>query len=332
MAWEDPEEPWLIVVTLSEDDFTWREAEPEPFLPLVNPSMAEIAFHDSGKSISSNFRDATGLREVISAPIRGATVQGRIFIAEPKEVNEYSLILAEMIGLLIERSMDYAVALRTSTREAVQEERIRVARDLHDGLLQSFTGVVLQLETIHSLIDKQPAEARRMITDIEGLIMGDQRELRSYVEQLRPRRRIIEVPFDFQSRMDELRSRFHTQWGIGVSFEAESIDPLVAKSLGQETFRIIQEAVTNSAKHGAASHIVVRVSSADNAMKIEIVDDGSGFPFHGRMTLAAIRESGVGPAMLAERVAALNGDLAVESSGAGARVEISVPLGFAGTS
>ncbi|PYQ51733.1 MAG: hypothetical protein DMF59_06955, partial [Acidobacteria bacterium] len=115
MAWEDPEEPWLIVVTLSEDDFTWREAEPEPFLPLVNPSMAEIAFHDSGKSISSNFRDATGLREVISAPIRGATVQGRIFIAEPKEVNEYSLILAEMIGLLIERSMDYAVALRTST-------------------------------------------------------------------------------------------------------------------------------------------------------------------------------------------------------------------------
>jgi len=73
-------------------------------------------------------------------------------------------------------------------------------------LLQSFTGVVLQLETIHSLIDKQPAEARRMITDIEGLIMADQRELRSYVEQLRPRRR-IEVPFDFQSRMDDLRSR-----------------------------------------------------------------------------------------------------------------------------
>ncbi|HYS55037.1 MAG TPA: histidine kinase [Thermoanaerobaculia bacterium] len=331
MAWEDPEEPWLIVVTLSEDGFTWREAQPEPFLPLVDPSMAEVAFHDSGKSISSNFRDATGLREVISAPIRGESVQGRIFIAEPKEVDEYSLILAELVGLLIERSMDYAVALRTSTREAVQEERIRVARDLHDGLLQSFTGVVLQLETIHSLMDKQPAEARRMITDIEGVIMGDQRELRAYVEQLRPRRRIV-VPFDFQSRMDELRSRFHTQWGIGVSFEVERIDPLVAKSLGQETFRIIQEAVTNSAKHGAASHIVVRVSSSENTMKIEIVDDGSGFPFHGRMTLAAIRESGVGPAMLAERVAALNGDLAVESSGAGARVEISVPLGFAGTS
>jgi signal transduction histidine kinase len=331
MAWEEREEPWLTVATLSEDGFTWREAEPEPYLPLVAPEVADISFHDSGKSISSNFRDAAGLREVISAPIRGEAIQGRIFVAEPRTINAYSLMVADVIGLMVENSMDYCVALRTTTREAVQDERIRVARDLHDGLLQSFTGVVLQLETIHSLIDKQPAEARRMITDIEGLIMADQRELRSYVEQLRPRRR-IEVPFDFQSRMDDLRSRFAKQWGIGVAFEIESIDPLVAKSLGQETFRIIQEAVTNSAKHGGASQVRIRLSSGDNKMNIEVVDDGSGFPFNGRLTLAAIRESGVGPAMLAERVAALNGELAVESSGSGARVEISVPLGFAGAS
>jgi signal transduction histidine kinase len=333
MAWEEREEPWLIVASLSGDGFTWREEVPEPYLPLVDPAMAEIAFRDSGKAISDNFREAAGLGDVISAPIRGEAVQGRIFIADPKGINDYSLVVAEMIGLLIERSMDYAVALRTGTREAVQGERVRVARDLHDGLLQSFTGVVLQLETIHSLVDTQPAEARQMITDIEGVIMADQRELRSYVEQLRPRRRgMVDVPFDFQSRMTELRSRFEKQWGIGVAFEIESIDPLVAKSLGPETFRIIQEAVTNSAKHGAASHIQVRLSSAENKMHIEVVDDGSGFPFHGRMTLAAIRESGVGPAMLAERVAALNGDLAVESTGSGARLEISVPLGFAGAS
>jgi signal transduction histidine kinase len=329
MAWEEREEPWLIVATLSDDGFTWREAEPEPYVPLVDPSAAEISFRDSGNLINTNFRDAAGLRDVISAPVRGELVQGRIFVAEPKSINEYSLVVADLIGLLTERSMDLAVLLRTSTREAVQEERIRVARDLHDGLLQSFTGVVLQLETIHSLVEKQPAEAQRMITDVEGVIMGDQRELRSYVEQLRPRRR-TEVAFDFKSRMDELRARFKMQWGIGVAFEIDSIDPLVAKSLGHETFRIIQEAVTNSAKHGSASHIEVRLSSAENRMKIEVIDDGSGFPFHGRMTLAAIRESGVGPSMLAERVAALNGDLAVESSGAGARVEISVPLGIAG--
>ena len=276
-------------------------------------------------------RAAFRLRDVISSPLRGEAVQGRIFISEPAEINDLSLPIVEMIGLLAERSMDYGVSIRTASREAVQDERLRVARDLHDGLLQSFTGVVLQLETIHSLIDKQPAEASQMITDIEGVIMADQRELRSYVEQLRPRRR-IDVPFDFHSRMEELRSRFEKQWGIRVDFEIETIDPLVAKSLGPETFRIIQEAVTNSAKHGAASQVRVRLSSGDNKMRIEVVDDGAGFPFHGRMTLAAIRESGVGPSMLAERVAALNGDLAVESTGSGARLEISVPLGFVGAS
>lgn len=331
LAWEEREEPWLLISSLSEERFRWTEEEPERYLPMVDAAVADVAFHSDPAPIHDRFRAAFGLRHVISAPIRGEAVQGRIFIADPLEVNEYSLVVAETVALLVGQTLDYSSSIRTTSRDAVQEERVRVARDLHDGLLQSFTGVVLQLETIHSLVETQPAEARRMITDIEGVIMADQRELRSYVEQLGPRRR-IDVPFDFQSRMEELQSRFEKQWGIGVAFEIQSIDPLVAKSLGPETFRIIQEAVTNSAKHGSASHVRVRLSSGESKMHIEVVDDGSGFPFHGRMTLAAIRESGVGPAMLAERVAALNGDLVVESSGSGAKVEISVPLGFAGTS
>ncbi len=343
LAWEEREEPWLIVASLSDENFTWVEEEPEQYLPLVDPSLSDMTFYASGvtvrvgvenahvvtKPIHEQLRAAFAMNDVLSAPLRGEAVQGRLFVIGPSDVNESSILIADIVGLLAELAMDSSVSIRSALREAVQEERVRVARDLHDGLLQSFTGVVLQLETIHSLIETQPAEARRMITDIQGLIMADQRELRAYVEQLRPRRR-IDVPFDFRSRIEELQSRFEKQWGIGVAFEIEGIDPLVAKSLGPETFRIIQEAVTNSAKHGAASHVRVRLSTGNSKMRIEVTDDGSGFPFHGRMTLAAIRESGVGPSMLAERVAALNGDLSVESSGSGARLEIFVPLGFAG--
>jgi signal transduction histidine kinase len=345
LVWEEREEPWLIIASLSDEGFIWNDEEPERYLPLVDPALTDVSFYTKGTSvrvgaenapavtipIHEQLRNAFQMSDVLSAPVRGEAVQGRLFVIAPAELNEQALPAVEMVGLLVERAMDYVAFIKSNSRQAVQEERIRVARDLHDGLLQSFTGVVLQLETIHRLIDTEPEKARRMITDIEGVIMADQRELRVYVEQLRPRRR-IDVPFDFNARMEELRSRFETQWGIGVSFEIGSVDPLVAKSLGPETFRIIQEAVTNSAKHGAASHVRVRLSSGENKMRIEVMDDGHGFPFHGRMTLAAIRESGVGPAMLAERVAALNGDLAVESSGTGARLEISVPLGFAGAS
>jgi signal transduction histidine kinase len=345
LAWEEHEEPWLLVASVSDDGFSWTELEPERYLPLVDPALTDTTFYLSGNlvrvgpedahvvtiPIHEQLKDAYGMNEVLSAPVRGEAVQGRIFIIEPAEVNEHVLLAADIVGLLVERAMDYAASIRTTSHEAVHQERVRVARDLHDGLLQSFTGIVLQLETIHRMIETQPEEARRMITDIQAVIMADQRELRAYVEQLRPRRR-VDIPFDFQARMDELQSRFEKQWGIGVSFEIGSLDPLVGRSLGPETFHIIQEAVTNSAKHGAASHVRVRLSTSESRMRIEVMDDGSGFPFHGRMTLNTIRETGIGPAMLAERVAALNGELAVESSGSGAKLEISVPLGFAGAS
>jgi signal transduction histidine kinase len=343
MTWEDREEPWLIVAAASASRFVWTEENPDRYSPLVDAMLDDQTFQAAGSEVRTateevvsivapihdELRQAFSMTAVISTPLRGEAIRGRIFIVRPSEKGPSSLLLAEVVGLLIERDMDYATSVRSASRDAVHEERVRVARDLHDGLLQSFTGIVLQLETIHSMIESAPQEARRMITDVEGAIMNDQRELRSYVEQLRPRRR-IDVPFDFFSRMDELRGRFEKQWGRRVANDIEGVDPLVAKSLGPETFRIIQEAVTNSAKHGSASHVRVRLATGESRIRIEVIDDGSGFPFHGRRTLAEIRESGIGPAMLAERVAALNGDLAVESSGSGAKLEISVPLGFSG--
>lgn len=345
LAWEELEEPWLVVASLSDESFEWSDEEPERYAPLVDPALADVSFYATGSSfciidgdaphveapIHSQFRSVFNLQDVLSAPLRGESIDGRLFIVSPRDVPEYMLLVTDLVGLLVERSMDFAVSIRAASREAVQEERLRVARDLHDGLLQSFTGIVLQLETIHTLIESEPAEARRRITDIEGVIMTDQRELRAYVEQLRPRRR-VDVPFDFHARIEELRRRFESQWGIRVAFELANIDPLVARSLGSETFRLIQEAVTNSAKHGAASYVRVKLSTGESRIRIEVADDGTGFPFHGSKQLEEIRESGVGPSMLAERVAALNGDLAVESSGSGATVRISVPLGFSGAS
>ena len=305
LAWEDPEEPWVVIATLSNGEFLWREEAgllDTACETLRKPGMLEIA-------------------------LEGEHVQGRLFCAATE--NDWTPQLADIVALLVARDMDSVVSARNAAREAVHEERLRVARDLHDGLLQSFTGVVLQLETIHDMIESKPDDAQKTVTKVQGLIMADQRDLRSYVEQLRPRRR-IDIPFDFLSRLNELKSRFETQWGIKVTIHDERVDPLVAQSLGPETFRLIQEAVTNAAKHGSASHIRVQLSTHDSRIWIDVSDDGHGFPFHGKRTLQEIRESGVGPSMLAERVAALNGDLAVDSSGVGAKVQISIPLGFSG--
>ena len=120
------------------------------------------------------------------------------------------------------------------------------------------------------------------------------------------------------------------QWGILLSADVSRVDPSVSKFLGYETFRLVHEAVMNSAKHGAAKKVDVRVQTGEGKMQIVVSDDGAGFSFRGRMTLEHIRQTGNGPFMLAERVAALNGDLTVDTSESGAHVEIAVPLGFTG--
>ena len=304
LVWEEAEEPWVMVGTLRGGQFTCREEKPD--------DAASFAWEVP-----------------LSFPIVAANGEGRVFVDAPAP-DDATNLAAEAVGRLIGEEFDRHLHVAAATRDAVARERVRVARDLHDGLLQSFTGIVLQLETAHSVLDAQPEEAKRILTEAEAALMSDQRELRSYVQQLRPRAARAEMPFDFAARVDDLRARLDQQWGIALSADVSRVDPAVSKFLGYETFRLVHEAVMNSAKHGAAKNVDVRVRTADGKMRIDVSDDGVGFSFRGRMTLDRIRETGNGPFMLAERVAALNGDLIVDSSEAGAHVEIAVPLGFAG--
>ena len=88
--------------------------------------------------------------------------------------------------------------------------------------------------------------------------------------------------------------------------------------------------MTNSAKHGGASKVQVGLRTAGSEMHIEVSDNGTGFPFHGRLTLPEMRKSGRGPTMLAERISSLNGNITVDSTERGATVTMTVPLGFGG--
>ena len=343
MAWEESDEPWIVIASYSASEYDCIEGAADRFLPLTDPSIAEVSFSlsadgrivtsagqciESGQSlVNQNLRNDYRIGAAVSLPVRGDTIEGRVFLLDAGNSTPEMLLVGEAIGALIAAQFDSATRMESQARDAVADERMRVARDLHDGLLQSFTGVVLRLETVHSILEENPDQARNMLTEVQASIMADQRELRAYVEKLGPRHR-AEMKFDFRGRLDEWRERFEKQWNVSVRFDGERLDPLVAELLGHETLRLIQEAVTNSAKHGGASAVDVNLTTRDGRMIIEVSDNGGGFPFHGRRTLEEIRGGAGGPGVLAQRVAALNGDLIVESGENGARIEISVPLGF----
>ncbi len=324
---DNGDEPWLNIATMNRGEFTWLEDENLSLESIVPEELADRSFFIEG-TIDPRLRQMIGEGPILSIGVAADSLQGRLFVCGPKLDSKCALATADVVSALLAIQFEASAQLRNAVREAVEQERIRVARDLHDGLLQSFTGVVLQLETVHSMLVTDPLGAQRIITETQGLIMSDQRELRRFVEELSPRRAIAETKFDFAQRLEDLRSRFENQWGIQVAFDVANIDPLVSGFLGQETFRLISEAVTNSAKHGSASEVRVGLRTAGSEMHIEVSDNGSGFPFHGRLTLAEMLESGNGPTMLAERVSSLNGNITVDSTERGAIVTMTVPLGF----
>jgi signal transduction histidine kinase len=348
MAWEEPEEPWLHLAYLDHDTFRWTEQPPAKYEPLVHASLhgpfaAVDASAAGARVVRRSGEDAEGgiepihallvrdfsIHSVLSVPFEGETAAGRMFILDLSLDAPESLFSAgEIAAALLVARFDHATYLRTAAREAVGDERQRVARDLHDGLLQSFTGVVLQLETVHGILEDDPARARRLLTEVESMIMADQRELRSYLEQLRPHAPRREPEFDLRAQMAEFVKRFQLQWTTTVELHYGALDPLLAQSLGWETYRLITEALTNSARHGGATRARVELQSRDDRLLIVVEDDGSGFPFRGRYNLTSLMENHIGPTSLCERVSAVNGDMLVESTDTGSRLEIEIPVGW----
>lgn len=344
-AWEPREEPGLTLARSDGSGFESREVEDDAsYRPLVAESLDQQIFlvDESGsvwttegpvpekaplhRAVAEGFE----LSHCIAIPILAEAVEGYVIVAKPAPEREEALSIGAVVAALMATAIDATMRCRRVRSEVAAEERLRVARDLHDGLLQSFTGVVLQLETAHELIENDPAEAQRLITRLQAAMMSDQRDLRAYVEALRPRRR-QELTFDFAARLRDMCQRFEEQWGTRVNVDAGGVDPHLGAMLGQETYRIVQEAVTNAARHGGASRVDVSLRTIDDMLVLDVTDNGAGLPTRGRMTLQEmVAKGGVGPASLAERVAALNGQVIADSSDEGLRLEIALPLGWAG--
>ncbi|HEY0787997.1 MAG TPA: histidine kinase [Thermoanaerobaculia bacterium] len=342
VLWELIDEPYHYLGTSSGEGFALTREAPDVFAGPGSAGTDAVFVGETRRLratttrieetdalvIDSRLHERLGGTSLLSAPFASDSVTGRLFLLDLKRVARFDFGLLILAASMLVARFENVGAMSVARAEAVATERFRVARDLHDGLLQQFTGVVLQIETIHDLLERDPAEARRMLTQVEAALMHDQRELRAYVDQLRPRARRSSTEFDLEGRVAELRERFRREWKMDLEVEIGAMHPLVTQSLGQETFRLVHEAVMNSAKHGQASKVVVSLGTREDRLWIRVQDDGIGFPFHGRQDLATLMARQQGPSVLAERIAALNGDLVVDSTEEGATLEMSLPLGW----
>jgi signal transduction histidine kinase len=278
------------------------------------------------RGLSAELVQRYDIGAVVATSFKGDFVRGRLLLLDGplpllEEVN-----LAKIVGGVIAGRLDHFHAGEQLQRGAVAEERVRVARDLHDSVLQSLTGVALQLRTLPRLVAQKPEEAQKRFAEIDQVIVSAQKELRWFIDELRPNRRRSQTDAGLAERLISLAQRFREQWGIEVENEVAPVVHLLPLGTRYEIYAIVNEGVANAAKHAAAKRVAVSIDVDDGDVLIHVSDNGRGFPFEGRHDLPSLIESKRGPVTLKERVSSLGGSMVIDSSSAGAKLEIRVPL------
>lgn len=199
------------------------------------------------------------------------------------------------------------------------EEKIRLGRDLHDGLIQSLYAAGLTIESTRGLLTADPAKADRQLEQVRNAINGTIRDVRNYIGELtEPALRRAGFQQTLAALLEELRT------GRSVNFELH-LDEEAATALtidqSRELLQIIREAISNSLRHGQATLITLRLHLHDRTIGLLVHDNGAGFdPATGR-------DGGHGLDNLRARAAALGGALRLESQiGSGTRLVLTLPL------
>jgi two-component system, NarL family, sensor histidine kinase UhpB len=228
--------------------------------------------------------------------------------AETEEVERLEIAFLRMMRRLeAERRRSSSAAL-----EAQEEERARVARDLHDQVNQSLTGVLLRLEAARAAA---PPGLQAEIAETRQLAHQAMDELLAVARQLRPTALDdLGLKAAIGGQIEQLERR-----GVETGFTCEGDPGGLDPDTQLVIYRVSQEALGNAIRHSGAGRIEVTLKRDDDRMVLEVIDDGSGFTF-------AESNTGLGLGGMRERALLAGGDLEIESRpGRGTMVRLAVP-------
>jgi signal transduction histidine kinase len=291
-----------------------------------NDGSAFVATYDSRDdafTLDEDAEDETDIDAGMRTEFVSQTGRGWLLAVDPSAADHDDRRLAEIVARLVSSGLDQINVASMLREAAASDERLRLSRDLHDGLLQTLGGVAMQAQSARGLVARDPQAAQERLEGIVLQLTRGQRDLREFVDALRPELRLRREPL--HARLRNLGAAIALQWSVAVQLDADRELDALDGAVGEHVVSLTGEALANAARHAQAKRVDAKVSIEGTAVRIDVVDDGRGFPFRGRYELHELVASGQGPWSLKERVRALGGELAIESSSAGSRVELRVP-------
>jgi len=271
-----------------------------------------------------------GIRNLLSVAFdQDGHAAGRLFLVNRKPARlPYSkddLSWFEQISSHVSSALENVFLLRHLRARAIEAERSRISRDLHDGILQTLLSIEIQLDVLRRRVTTHPEQVESGLASLQQTVRNEGAELRHLVTDLRPLR---VQSADLVDLMRGFGERFRNESTLALDLLVDSVDLRAPDRVCREIFQIYREALNNIKKHAKASHVVVKLSQDDSRLVLVVDDNGEGFSFAGRFTGDELDRLRLGPISIKERTRTVGGVLTVESNpGHGARLTIEVPLG-----
>jgi signal transduction histidine kinase len=259
----------------------------------------------------------------LGVPIRSrGAVLGALYLTDKEGARGFTEDderLIEMLAAHAAIAIENARLYERGRELTFVEERNRLARDLHDAVVQKLFGVVLAAQSATTLFDRDADAARAQVQRLQELAQDAIQELRSLIFQLRP------AAVESDGLAAALAKHVHV---LGRVY-AQQIDldvagePRLRPGIDDEVFRVAQEALQNALKHASAERLEVRLEEDSRRLALSVRDDGVGFD----PDATDHRARRLGLTSMEERARALDGTLAIDSTpGAGTTIRLEVPL------
>ncbi len=205
--------------------------------------------------------------------------------------------------------------------QAYEQERLRLAREIHDGPAQILANAIFELEYFEKLLERRPEAVKDQLAQIKKDIRNGLADVRRFIFDLRPPA-LSEMGL-FQA-LGRYLADYQEHFGITVDSDLPEDHGRLPATKEVAVFRIVQEAVQNIQKHAAASRIVIRGRTEARALHIYLEDDGRGFD---PAEVPGKHSRSLGLTSMRERAELIDATLLIESApGHGTKISLVVPL------
>jgi len=305
----------LVSAGLENAIFAVESANPSQC--LTSQGIKQFREPAINESLQARFK----VSSLCSAPFSGDFCKGRVFMLDRTDWRIEDLTLAEIVASHLHRELEFYAIYIQLKETAASRERIRLARDLHDGVLQTLAAAAMQLNLISS---GSRQTLRQKLDKIQKLLICEQQRIRAFIEGRQ--QLIASQNQSLQDVMQNEIDRLKHQWSCDIFLLIIPPDAIISSELMYQVEFLVAEAVANAVQHGNASQIDIKIELEASHIRLQIADDGMGLKdLAGPYSHNELIAMGIGPQSISKRILELRGVLTLRSSSKGVNLFVKIP-------